>query len=246
MVETRRSPRLSLSLWINRLLILVAVGIVATVATQAYMSLQALPVQQITVTGELAHTQRDAVQALVQPALVGGFLKADLEGIRAELEAMPWVFEANVRRKWPASLEIHVVEQLPIARWGEQGFLNHEGGIFHSERGAQWQELPLLSGPEGTARPLMATYRRMVDILSPLGLAIRELAVDERGQVEAVLDGGVTVALGSREFLPRIQRFVQLYRRELAPRARELARVDLRYATGVAVAFNEAVEETGS
>ncbi len=153
---------------------------------------------------------------------------------------MPWIFEASVRRKWPASLEIHVVEQLPIARWGEDGFLNHEGGIFRSNRGSQWQHLPLLEGPDGTARSLMAVYRRMVDMLSPLGLAIERLAVDGRGQVAARLAGGLHLQLGNTDFLARMHRFVELHRRELADSAVPVERVDMRYPTGVAVAFAEA------
>ena len=88
---------------------------------QAWIKLQSIPVQQISVTGELEHTQREVVQEMIQPSLVGGFLGADLQSIRQQLEGLPWVYEATVRRKWPAALEIHVVEQLPIARWGEAG-----------------------------------------------------------------------------------------------------------------------------
>jgi cell division protein FtsQ len=237
-------PRRSTA-WINRVLILVGAGVVLAAATQAYVTLQAIPVQQITVTGELAHTQRETVQDMLQPALVGGFLKADLQGMRAQLESMPWIFQANVRRKWPAALEIHVVEQLPIARWGEDGFLNHEGGFFRSNRGAQWQDLPLLRGPEGAARPLMAIYQRMVDMLLPLGVEIEQLAMDERGQVDAVLAGDVRLLLGSDEFLPRMRRFVDLYRRELVSRLGEVQRVDLRYPSGIAVAFRETAQVAG-
>ncbi len=229
----------------NWLLILLGAGVVVAAATQAYVTLEAVPVQQITVTGELAHTQREAVQAMVQPALVGGFLRADLRGIQAQLESLPWIYQASVRRRWPAALEIHVVEQLPIARWGEDGFLNHEGEIFRSSRSAEWQDLPRLRGPEGTARSLMATYRRMVGILSPLGLEIARLAVDERGQVSAELAEGMTLMLGSEQFLDRMHRFAELYRRELAARVAEVARVDLRYPSGVAVAFSEPDQVAG-
>ncbi len=243
-VEPEQRPRRPAT-WINRLLILAGAAIVVAAGARAYLTLQAIPVQRITVTGELAYTQREAVQEMVQPALAGGFLGADLEGMRAQLESLPWIYRATVRRRWPAALEIHVVEQLPIARWGEDGFLNHEGDIFRSSRSAEWQELPLLRGPEGTARSLMATYSRMVDILTPLGLAIEQLAVDELGQVAAELAGGGRLLLGSEDFLPRMHRFVELYRRELASRGAAVERVDLRYPAGAAVAFAEPEQMAG-
>ena len=40
---------------------------------------QSLPVQRISVTGELEHTQAQVVQDIVQLSLAGGFLKADLQ-----------------------------------------------------------------------------------------------------------------------------------------------------------------------
>jgi cell division protein FtsQ len=228
-----------LSIWLNRALILFGLCVVGAAATQAYLTLKALPVQRITVTGELEHTQAQAVQDMVQPGLAGGFLNADLQQIRQQLEGLPWIYQASVRRKWPAALEIHVVEETPIARWGEDGFLNHEGGVFRSGKAAEWSSLPRLSGPAGSAPSLMAKYQRLVEILAPLDLSVVQLAIDERGQVEAVLDEGIELILGGDEFLERLRRFVIVYTSELAGRRQEIERVDLRYTSGIAVAFRE-------
>jgi cell division protein FtsQ len=225
--------------WLNRILILLGAGVVLVAALKAYIALQAIPVERISVSGELNHTRTTAVQQMVQPALAGGFLGADLQRVREQLEALPWIYEANVRRRWPNALEIHVVEQLPIARWGEDGFLNHEGEVFRPSDGQAWQSLPLLAGPEGTAESLMASYRRIGEMLAPLHLKVEQLLVDERGEVEAVLAGGIRLVLGSEDFLERMRRFVRVYRTELAPVAGRVQRVDLRYADGVAVAFAE-------
>jgi len=233
-VET---PGRSSSVWFNRLLILVGAGVVLVAATKAFIAVQSFPVQRISVTGELEHTQAQAVQDMVQPGLAGGFLNADLQQIRRQLEGLPWIYEATVRRKWPNALEIHVVEELPIARWGQDGFLNHQGEVFRSDKNGDWDSLPLLSGPEGSAQSLMEKYQRLVEILTPLNLRVQQLAVDDRGQMEAVLDGGMQLNIGNENFLGRMNRFVGIYRTELATRSTEVERVDLRYESGVAVAF---------
>lgn len=239
-----RAPRRS-SAWLNRVLILLGAAIVTAAATKAYLTLQAIPVQRISVTGELEHTQAQAVQDLVQSTLAGGFLKADLQLMRRQLEGLPWIYQATVRRKWPNELEIHVLEQLPIARWGEDGFLNHKGGIFHPAKSGEWQSLPLLIGPQGTAQALMAKYQRLLGILAPLNLSVERLAMDERGQLEAELVGGMQLIVGSTDFLARMHRFVAIYRSELAERQDEIERVDLRYETGLAVAFSETSQVAG-
>ena len=240
-VQRSRRP----SVWFNRVLILAGAGVVLLAAAQAYITLRSIPVQRISVTGELEHTRAEAVQEMVQPALAGGFLNADLQHIRRQLEGLPWIYEATVRRKWPNALEIHVVEQLPIARWGSDGFLNHEGEVFHSAKIGEWQSLPLLQGPEGAARDLVANYQRLAELLAPVGLAVEQLVVDERGQVEAVLAGGMQLIVGGDDFLERMHRFVAIYRTELAARAEDVERVDLRYESGIAVAFSDASPVAG-
>lgn len=240
-VKTPRKP----SAWLNRIIILTGAGVVLAAALQAYVTLQSIPVQHVTVTGELEHTQTGQIQDMIQPALVGGFLHADLQRIRAELEALPWIYRATVQRRWPNALEIHVVEQLPIARWGDSGFLNHEGEVFPSDSSQEWQALPRLNGPADSARALVAGYQRLVDLLAPLNLSVAQLTVDERGQVEVVLVGGMRLLLGSEDYLERMNRFIELYRMELAARAAEVERVDLRYETGVAVSFIESSRVAG-
>lgn len=231
--------------WLNRLLILVGGGAVLAAALQGFLILQAIPVERITVTGNLKNTQTEAVQQMVQPALVGGFLNADLVQIREQLEALPWIYEASVRRRWPNSLEIHVVEQLPIARWGEGGFLNHEGTVFQTANADAWQHLPRLEGPEGQQQVMMASYQRLGDLLQPLALEVQVLTMDARGQMVTVLSNGIELQLGDGAFRERVQRFVAIYRSELAPRAAEVARVDLRYQSGLAVAFHEPAQVAG-
>ncbi|MEP1593647.1 MAG: hypothetical protein ABJK20_03710, partial [Halieaceae bacterium] len=62
-------PARSMSTWLNRLLILLGSVVVLGAGVQAYLTLQALPVTQISVTGKLEHTRKDEIQQLIQPAL---------------------------------------------------------------------------------------------------------------------------------------------------------------------------------
>ena len=225
--------------WLNRLLIVLATAIVLTAATKGFLIVQSLPVQRISVTGELEHTQAQVVQDIVQQSLAGGFLKADLHQIQRQLESLPWIYEATVRRRWPAALEIHILEELPIARWGQDGFLNHEGEVFHTDKRGDWNSLPLLKGPEGSAQSLMAKYQRLVEFLRPLGLHVDHLLVDERGQVDVVMADGMQLTLGAEDFLGRMHRFEEVYRSELIARRADVEKVDLRYKNGVAVTFSE-------
>ena len=184
-------------------------------------------------------SEPNEVRRVVAGALEGGFVGADLDALRGHLEELPWVYEAAVRRRWPDTLEITVQEQLPIARWGEEGFLNHEAAVFRTRAAERWQGLPTLDGPPGSEQRLMDYYQRLRDMLAPLDLAVTTLRQDERGQLEARLAGGLHLRLGSEDFLLRVQRFIDLYRNDLQARGAEVASVDMRYASGAAVTFHE-------
>lgn len=226
--------------WLNRLLILLGVSAVLGVSLKGYLYLHEIPVERIIVSGKLEHTQSAVLEDMVQPALVGGFLNADLERIQAQLESLPWVYEASVRRRWPSALELHVVEQLPIARWGKDGFLNHEGVVFQSTgEQKEWQELPLLRGPQGSTVELTAIYQQVNDVLTPNKLLVKELAMDGRGELEASLQGGIDLVMGREDFVNRLRRFVVVYDAELVKKREQIVRVDLRYQNGLAVEYKE-------
>ena len=233
--------------WLNRVLILLGIVAVVILSAKGYVALNAIPVEHIIVSGKLQHTKTEALEDMVRPALEGGFLNADLERVRLQLQSLPWVYEVSVRRRWPNALELHVIEQLPIARWGKDGFLNHEGSVFQSiDDDRQWSSLPLLRGPEGTAETLMSIYQQLIEILSPHELLVEELAIDDRGQVEAKLKGDTILLLGSEGYVEeRLRRFVAIYRTELAAKGESLASVDLRYPNGLAVGFRDTSRVAG-
>ena len=235
----RLPARATVGRWCNGALLLCALALVAVLAQRAWDGLLALPVERIAVAGKLEHLQHDEVRSVVAGALEGGFVGADLGALRGHLEALPWVYAAAVRRRWPDTLEITVQEQMPIARWGEAGFLNHEAEVFHTPAAERWQGLPTLAGPPGSEQRLMADYQRLRDLLAPLDLTVRTLRQDARGQLEAALADGLQLRLGSGDFLLRVQRFIDLYRDDLRARGPRVASVDLRYASGAAVTFHE-------
>ena len=71
-----------------------------------------------------------------------------------------------------------LTEQRPLARWGEGGYLNHEGEYFAAIPDPLYKDLPLLSGPDGAEGSLMRRYQVLTGLLEPTGLQISELSRD--------------------------------------------------------------------
>jgi cell division protein FtsQ len=225
--------------WSLRLLGALGMLGVAAVMAGAAWQLSQLPVERIVVTGELQHVSRAQLQAMVSESLDGGFLGADLHDIRGPLEALPWVRRVAVKRRWPVTLEIQVWEQFPIARWGESGFVNHQGVVFRPARIPELDELPMLAGPQGSERELMSYYKQIQERLQPLDLQVDEITMSSRGGVRVRLGDSFELIFGRGEFDAKLARFTRVFKAELGPEADRILSVDLRYSNGVAVAWLE-------
>ena len=126
---------------------LLASGLASAGLYQGGSSLSSQQVEQLTVRGDAQHIDIEAIQARLAPRVAAGFLATDLTDLRRELESVPWVYRVNTRRRWPAEIEVTLVEQRPLAKWGEHGYLNHEGHYFAADRDPLYDYLPLLVGP---------------------------------------------------------------------------------------------------
>jgi len=204
-------------------------------AGQGGLYLLGLQVERIAVTGSARQVSEQSVGELVAPHIESGLLAADLDDIRLQLEALPWVYSTSVRRRWPDTIAIHIEEQRPIARWGDDGFLNHEGDFFAGQMSAVWAHLPRLEGSEGAQQRLVERYQTIEALLADSQLGVVRLTEDAIGQVSATLDNGTVLALGNNDFVARMQRFVRLHQSYLHDQ--RIARVDLRYRYGAAVDF---------
>lgn len=195
---------------------------------------QQVPVQTILLTGDRAHINDAQVEKMIRTRHRGSFFELDVESVHQDLEAMPWVFRASVRKRWPNSLNIYVVEQVAAAKWNSDLLLNQFGESFPAS--VENLDLPNLFGPGGSEQTALQGYKAMQSLLNRANLNIIELTLSERFAWNIRLKNGVRLNLGRTEFVSRLQRFVDLYPL-LEQQEKQLDYVDLRYDTGLAVGW---------
>ena len=223
--------------WVNRGLLVTGVALISAGLYHGGTYLSAQQVERLTVIGDVQHIDIEAIQSRLAPLIAAGFFATDLTDLRHELESLPWVYRVNIRRRWPAEIEVALTEQRPLARWGEGGYLNHEGEFFAANPDRLYQDLPSLIGPDGAEVSLMRRYQTLAGLLEPTGLQISELSLDPLGQVAVRFDSGLSLLLGTKAISHRVARFKRLWEEELP--AQPVAKVDLRYEYGAAVTFND-------
>ncbi len=192
------------------------------------------PVMRVVVEGDLKYLERREIMQKIPVYQGDRWLEVDLNQIQREVESMPWIYSAQVSRQWPHTLHIRLQEQKPIAIWNDQQLLNQYGQIFDREAKVV-TGLPALQGTAGSEHNVMERFLEFSRLLAPLHLRPTRLQLDARHAWSVTLDNGVVIKIGSSNALERMQRFVFLYQRELAPATRSVAVVDLRYGSGAAV-----------
>ncbi len=240
----RRLPRWSTPGWLNRRLLgaLVLFGGLGSLLGYGGWQLaqpDTLPIHAVQVKGEFRYLDKaDLYAALGEPAS-GGFFNVDVRAVKLAAESLPWVDRASVRRVWPDSLRVAVVEQVPLARWRQAGgstaLVNRRGELFAAAGAEQLAQLPLFHAPEGAAETVAAQYQRLSVSLATLGLSVRELGLNQRRAWHLRLNNGVLLLLGRGGNETVLDRFMSAWPLALAAHAEAIERVDLRYTNGFAV-----------
>lgn len=224
------------------LLVLAASAVLLAAAAVWLVRMPSLPVRHVVFSGPLEHIRRGEIERVLPSTLRGNFFSLNLETVRGSLETLPWVRKVEVRRIWPASLEVSIEEHRPAARWGEgRGELvNTHGEVFAvAVRSEEINPLPLLHGPQGTSQEVLARFGEFVEGFQAVGEKPVRLILSPRLSWQLKLDNGMLVNMGREQVKAplgaRVQRFLEVYGETVAKQAVRPSVVDLRYPNGFAM-----------
>ena len=215
---------------------------------------QRFPLKHINVEGELINTHPSQVQkAIAQVISSSNILRVDVSKAVAAAQALPWVENARINRRWPDTLEVRVNERVISARWNVDRWLD-QAGVAVTLPDHTDESLPQLRGANGSEKEVLKKYRLFEKTVSKYGLTVMELSRSERGSwnvhLQAVKNGEeetaladdqdadpktIKVILGRNDPANRVERFGRLYSEQFHEVADQISVVDMRYPDGVSV-----------
>lgn len=196
------------------------------------------PISSVKLVGDKKYLSEKDLAESVMSALGPGFFRLKVSTLQQQLLSLPWIKQADVRKVWPAQIVVNFEEHVPAARWGEEGLMSQSGVLFDpTDSNHVFSVLPLLQGPEGKHIQVWQQYLEMKRSLAPLGLHVKSVTLAPRGAWQISLSNGIKVLLGTDDITIRLKRFVYAYEKELSSRVREIAYVDLRYTSGMAIGW---------
>lgn len=233
--RTPRSLRVPLAMAIMLLVVVVIFAFWLRASEASHMTLS--------VSGARGHVTDKAIAAAVAPYLKTGFFGVNLDGIQHAVEALPWVAQAQVHRRWPGTVDITVHERHPVARWGDESLIDVNGVRFTPAPKTLPKDLPHLNGPQGSEQELLDAYAHIRTLLKPTPYQLKALWINQRGAWRAKLSPALELRLGRNHVMQRVTRFAGPVINALGSRLDQAAYVDLRYSNGFAVGWKQKQED---
>lgn len=227
----------------------VAIGAVLVVSgasmARHFATSDELAVREIVVEGTSATTP-EAVRAVLQPFLRRNLAELDLDEVAAAATKDPWVKQASVKRIFPGTLRVTVVERTPgaLALLGGSVYVVDDGGVVMGPAGPELPyDLPLLVGLDAhRGKDREATLARGIDLLLRLhaafptwtrGISEVDLSRGDRVVVTRV-EGGPQILLDPDRIDRNLGAYLAL-QPTIARKVGDVNRVDLRWSQRISL-----------
>jgi cell division protein FtsQ len=202
----------------------------------AITSWSGLGIDEVEITGQSETSEVDVLDALgigEFPSLV----TFNVEAARAGVEALPWVKEARIKKLYPDTVQVAVVERTPFAIWqhdGKVSLIDRDGRVITDTVSDRYATLPFVVGAGAEKRA--AEYSELIAGVPSLKIHAGVLISDRRWNV--VLDGGVELLLPEADPSSALVAVAALDS-DNGLLSRDIAAVDLRLPNRLVVRLSE-------
>lgn len=207
------------------------------------------PLSYVIVTGNRQFvTNEDIRDAIISLGVLGNFIKQDVNIIQKQIkQVLPWIHQISIRKKWPDTLKIHVIEYVPAAYWNSNLVISTTGvvlqvsdlRIVHRYENDNAIQMPFLYGPEDKIQEVLNNYLIFHAVLKSNKFQIKSATMDVHCSWQLhLIEEGINLRLGRDNVIERLCYFITIYP-VLIYKIHEYNKcidyIDLRYRSGFVV-----------
>ncbi len=202
-----------------------------------------LPIKYVRVEGAFQYIAKDKIKQVLRKQVSAGLYNTDIQQISESVQNLPWVNTVIIKRVWPDSIDIKIIEQIPVVRWKDRGLVNNEGEVFTPENINEFTHLPILAGPIGNEKELLEVMTGLIYDLNDQNMQLTEFRVSDRRAWYIKCQNDIQLILGRNKPLIKLQRLLNTLSFIGEQQIAKVAVIDLRYPNGYALRWKQGIEE---
>ena len=174
------------------------------------------------------NTSKKSIQKALDFRVGAALLSIDLDTARTNLEALPWIRAASVKREFPDTVRVRIVERRPLAIWQEKNkhyLIDDEGTVITSKILQTFHNLLVLVGKNAPLRAiaLINVLERQPELRKRVDAAVR--VGDRRWNIR--MNNGAYIRLPENNTVAAWNRFAKL-ERQYKLLSKDILSIDLR------------------
>jgi cell division protein FtsQ len=184
-------------------------------------------IENVRITGQ-SETNEVSVLAALDIGTYPSLLTLDIEAARERIEQLPWVKRASLKKLFPDTLEISVVERQPYALWQHGGtisLVDNAGKVITDSFSDRYASLPRVIGAGADKK--VAEYTAMLDRFPTIARRTRGGILFSEDRWTLVLDNGIELMLPADDPDKALATVAALDAND-SLLSREIAAIDLR------------------
>jgi cell division protein FtsQ len=196
-------------------------------------------IENVKITGQTETSEVDVLHAL-DIGTYPSTLTLDLEDAKARIEKLPWVKQATLKKLFPGTVEIAVVERQPYALWQHDGrlsLIDNAGKAITDDIDDRYASLPKVVG-NGAAEKA-AAFTALIGKFPAIASQVRAGILVSEDRWTLVLTSGVELMLPVDD-PDKALAIIAALDRDHAVLSREIAAIDLREPGHLVVRLTEA------
>lgn len=189
------------------------------------------PIKQVKIISTYEHLDQEFLQNVIMSYIGNGFFHLNAIGMKRQLLKLPWVYATSVRRKWPDTIIVNIVEQHAVLQWGTHALINNKGVVFTPLLNTFPKGLPVIFGPEEREFEIFTLYQKAREYFEPLDLSIKQLFFNPEHYWEILLNSNTLIYLKENDLLDQLKFLTGIYPKIIAGHKNQPKSIDLRYNT---------------
>ena len=196
------------------------------------------PIKNISIESIIININKDDVFEKSKNYLDSkSFFNFKINILKKEIEEVPWVKSADIRRVYPGEIKIYIEEHIPIAIWNNESYMNNIGDIFFVNDIKK--NLPIISSNQSGNKIMFEYFSLLLKYISDENFDIKIKKIEENDirSLSAYLSSGIIVKFGSKDIKDKIHTFIKLYKTLNSSDLEKIGYIDMRYSNGFSIGW---------